>query len=171
MKDLFKHSVENPFHISVGVLLINSEGRILVHHYQRSKMPERYLMWFEQLDDLYILMRESLENNESLEQAIHRGLSEEFGARGEIKRYIGSIQAIFPNAQQQPVEKTTLYFQVLLSESGSHERHLDGVESLSDLEWCEPQELLSKLKIQRDSLKRTDMDETKIVESYLRLAQ
>ena len=56
-------------------------------------------------------MRETMHPHETIETAIKRGLMEEFGAKGEIKSYIGSIKSTFPlHGGETMVEKTTLYF-------------------------------------------------------------
>ena len=37
------------------------------------------------------LMRETLEDDETLEQAVSRGVKEEFGVEGKLEKYIGTV--------------------------------------------------------------------------------
>lgn len=164
MIKLFQHSAGNPFHISVGAVLVNEEGNICVHHYTREHMPEKWLANLGGLSETRVLMRESLENDETLEEAVKRGVAEEFGAEGEIIRYLGCIRIDIP-ATQQTFEKTTLYFQVQCTKLG--ERSMDDEESFSELEWVEPQTLIAQMKQQGANANRPDLDESKIVETYV----
>lgn len=162
MKKLFQHSETNHFHISVGALLVK-DGKVLVHRVPREKMPEKYHHLLGGLEQVYMLMRESLENDESLEGAVLRGIKEEFGAVGAIQRYLGSIQAKLHDAGG--FEKTTLYFEVLCTSLG--ERPSDDEESFTLLEWHDPKELLELMRSQVKHTDRADLDETKILETYL----
>lgn len=53
-------------------------------------------MRFEAKGDIYLLMRETIEHGETIEESIHRGLLEEFGSTGDIKNFLGSIVSHFP---------------------------------------------------------------------------
>lgn len=164
MKKLFQHSEDNHFHISVGAIL-EKDGKILTHHVFKKDMPEKWQPLLGGLGEAYTLMRESLENNESLEAAVTRGLAEEFGAKGEIIRFLGTVVAELPFAGG--FEKTTLYFQVRCTELG--ERPKDDDESFTTLEWLTPVELLSYLQKQA-ALTDTppDLQEAKIVEAFIK---
>lgn len=162
----FQHSAEQPFHISVGAVLVNDEGNICVHHYTKENVPEQFQASLGGLPEVRILMRESLENDETLEQAVHRGLAEEFGAEGEIIRYLGSIQNQV-NAVLRTFEKTTLYVQVQCTKLG--ERPMDDEESFSELEWKSPTELIACMREQGRGALRPDLDESKILETYVTL--
>lgn len=164
MKYLFQHSEEQPYHISVGVVLVNIDGNICVHHYTKENVPARYQASLGGLSETRILMRESLENNETLEQACLRGIFEEFGAEGEIRRYLGAIQ-VDVNATLRTFEKTTLYFHVQCTKLG--ERPLDDEESFSTLQWVEPHTLIGYMKEQGARATRPDLDESKIIETYV----
>ena len=113
MTKLFQHSQDNPFHISVGALLVNDKGEILVHKARAADMDSEYRYKLGGLDEAYILMRESLENGETLEKGVARGLKEEFGVEGKIERYLGSLQF-----EVEGFEKTTLFFQVSFVKQG-----------------------------------------------------
>jgi len=56
---------KSPFHLSVGAIVMNGKTEIYCHHLLnvRGKM------------DAYLLMRETVEPNETLENALRRGLS------------------------------------------------------------------------------------------------
>ncbi|MFA5996788.1 MAG: NUDIX hydrolase, partial [Candidatus Paceibacterota bacterium] len=116
------------------------------------------------LKEIYILMRESLKNGETLEEAVLRGLKEEFGAEGSVRKYIGSIQAMIP--EDGLWEKTTLYFEVLLKAQG--ERSSNDAESHTDLVWMDPGILINKMKEQGSRVDREDLDESKIIEAYVK---
>ena len=163
MTKLFQHSPEAPFHISVGAVVVNAEGKILAHKITKQNIPAEISEKMEDMPEVYILMRESLENDETLEQAVHRGIREEFGVEGEIKKYLGSIQVFIP---QEAFEKTTLYFHVALTHIG--ERPTNDAESYSDIEWIAPDTLLQKMKSQGEKTTRGDLDESKIIEAYVR---
>lgn len=158
---LFQHSPENPFHISVGAVLVNEGGKILAHRALASAIEPDYRYKLGGLDEAYILMRESLEDSETLEKGVARGLAEEFGATGTIERYLGSIQITV-----EGFEKTTLYFLVRLD--GLGERPKDDAESFTELVWMEPKELAAKMRAQGAKAGRTDLDESKAIEAYLR---
>jgi ADP-ribose pyrophosphatase YjhB (NUDIX family) len=145
MSSLFQHTPQNLFHISVGAVLVDKDGRIRVHKRTKEKTPPKYEDALGGLPEMYVLMHESLENNETLEEAVHRGLREEFGASGELSRYLGSIQATIKSPAGYDFEKTTLYFEVFLTEEG--ERPEDD-EAYTELLWMEPNELLTIMHFQ-----------------------
>jgi ADP-ribose pyrophosphatase YjhB (NUDIX family) len=166
MNNLFKHKESAPFHISVGAVLVNNKGKILTHKRTTETTPKEFLHTMGGLSETYILMRESLEDNETLENAVHRGLQEEFGAEGKIRKYLGAIFIPALHAKTRIFEKTTLYFKVELIRIG--ERPMDDGESHTELVWMEPKELLIQMRNQGSRTEREDLDESKIIESYLK---
>lgn len=162
MNLLHQFSDGKPFHISIGALLVNDDGNILVHRRTEQNAPKDGGDYLGGLSEAYTLMRESLENDESIETALRRGLKEEFNAEGEIIRYLGSVVAHI-TAPHPVVEKTTLYYQVRLKSMG--ERTPDD-ESWTELIWMEPRALLDAMRTQV-SPNRPDLNESKIVEAYL----
>jgi hypothetical protein len=167
MTPLVQHSKENPFHISVGAVVVNSEGKILVHALTTDSVPKDILDVLGGLDSAYILMRESVENDESLEDAVRRGLQEEFGVEGVIRRYLGSTQAMLP-ARYGDFEKTTLYFEVAFVSDVERTQH--DWESTTPLEWHDPEFLITNMKEQGRVTSRADLDESRIIETYLAYA-
>jgi isopentenyldiphosphate isomerase len=161
MTKLFQHSPDNPFHISVGVLLVNEQGEILVHKARAADMDPEYRYKLGGLDEAYILMRESLENGETLEQGVARGLQEEFGVEGNIERYLGSLQF-----EVEGFEKITLFFQVSFVKQ---DKRLAGdAEGFTELVWMEPKVLVEHMRDQGARATRKDLDESKIVEAYIK---
>ena len=77
----FKASKENPYHLSIGAVVLNGEGKILCHHFESLTLKG------ETFKDFYILMRETIEPSETIEACLERGLREEFGCKAEIKRF------------------------------------------------------------------------------------
>jgi ADP-ribose pyrophosphatase YjhB (NUDIX family) len=162
MNSIFQHSKNNPYHVSVGAIVVH-EGKILVHKHVKKLTPERLHIFLGDLDEVYTLMRESLENNESLENAVIRGVKEEFGVQGDVIRYLGSIQAHVPLLGG--FEKTTLYFEVTCREV--QERPSDDEEAHTLLEWHKPEDLLLVLEKQEQQTTRQELMEAKIVKAYL----
>ena len=164
-KNIFQASKEFPFHISVGVVLANKNGDICCHFYKKADLP----IESEGKSDLYLLVRETVQPNETLEEAIARGLQEELGAKGELKAYLGSIKSMFPlRVSKIPVEKTTLYFYAEMTDFNLAERDIDEVESKSVLQWIEPNILRDLFIEQGRKYDRSDLDESKIIENYIK---
>jgi ADP-ribose pyrophosphatase YjhB (NUDIX family) len=166
MKNLYQHQADSPFHISVGAVLVNEEGKIRTHYRTIKTTPAQFLNTMGGLKESYTLMRETIENGESIESAVHRGLQEEFGAEGEIMKYLGSIQIPELHAKTRTFEKTTLYFQVLFTKQ--NERSLDDGESHTELVWETPEFLIEKIREQGRMADREDLDESKIIEAYVK---
>jgi hypothetical protein len=161
----FQGNNNHPQHVSVGAILVNGKNEICCHHFDpKILIPEGY--WKEQgLGELYILMRETVEPNEKLEETLHRGLMEEFGAEAKIVDYIGSIQSYFKNkGSDTEIQKTTLYFLCKLRNQDLSKRGTGDVEFESQLEWHPAGFLIPKMKEQSARYGRTDIDESQILE-------
>ena len=93
MRSKYQNQEGQPFHISVGAILVNQEGEICVHAVQKRDVRQdvREAMDSVGIDTAYYLMRESLEDGETLEEAVLRGIYEEFGATGTVTKYLGAI--------------------------------------------------------------------------------
>lgn len=167
MKNFLNQSVESPTHISVAALLRNDEGGILCHFFKKEDLPDES----EGKSDLYLLMRESLHLGESLEDAVHRGLMEEYGVEGNITDFLGTIVSHFPSSDNPlvTIEKTVLYFLVDFISIDESKREAGAVESRSQLLWLPPLELLEKNITQASRYSRTDIDDSKIIRGYIKL--
>lgn len=160
MTNHFQRSKEYPYHISIGAIVVNKNKEVCCHYFKSLSVPD-----FGNFEDFYILMRETIEPNETIEECLARGLTEEFGATASIKHYIGSIVSKFPLSKDGPiVEKTTLYFLCDLISQDDSERRKDDLESGSLIKWMNLQDLISKMKEQRLRLHREDADESSILE-------
>lgn len=160
----YQHGLPQPFHVAVGAVLFNDDLEICVHHLFVSKMPERLRFLSGGLDEYYHLMRESLEGNEPLHDAVHRGLYEEFGAKGNIERYLGSVECRVTTPKHQ-FQKTTIYHAVRLIELG--ERPDIDEESRSKMEWHAPEALLEMFRRQATLTDRPELDELAVVERFI----
>ena len=163
MTSIYQHTVENPFHISVGAVLVNEKGEVCVHSFPTSQLSEDVRSTIS-TEEVYILMRESVEDGETLSETVERGLREEFGAVGTVKRYLGSLRGRAMSSKGfGTFQKTTLYF---LAELESMGERPDDEESSSELQWIEPRVLIEKMRAQKSN-SRDDMDESEILENYL----
>ena len=77
----FQASKTQPYHLSIGAVLFNQEGCIACHHFKE-------IFGFK---DIYILMRESMEDDETPLMTLHRGLKEEFGATAYPIAFLGCL--------------------------------------------------------------------------------
>lgn len=163
MKNYFQGNSEHPRHISVGAVVLNDKNEVCCHHFDSTKGKyEGY--WKETgLENFYILMRETIEPNETLEQALHRGLMEEFGIEAELIDYFGSIQSHFKSKEAE-IEKTTLYFLCKLVDQDLSKRSKGDVEFESQIEWHTPDFLIPIMKEQAIKYDRQDIDESSILE-------
>lgn len=140
---------------------MNAKREICCHHFFTKNLKGYWAD--EKIDNFYLLMRETLEPNESLEQALHRGLQEEFGATGEMIDYVGSIKSAFKH-KGVDIEKTTLYFLCKLINQDLLKRIGNDIESKSTVEWRTPDYLIPRMKEQAIRFSRTDVDESIILE-------
>ena len=165
MENFLNQSPESPTHISVAALLRNEAGNILCHFFKKEDLPHES----EGKSDLYLLMRESLHRNESLEGAVARGLMEEYGAEGRVVDFLGTIVSHFPGSDDHKtmIEKTVLYFLVDFVAIDETKREAGAVESRSTLLWLPAEELLEKNVTQAARYSRTDIDDSKIIRGYI----
>lgn len=140
---------------------MNEKGEVCCHHFFTKDLKGYWAD--EKLDDFYILMRETLKPNETLEHALERGLMEEFGATAELVDYIGSIEGHFKH-KGVDVQKTTLYFLSKLSRQDISRRGSGDIEDKSIIEWRTPDYLIPLMKEQAVRFGRTDVDESSILE-------
>jgi ADP-ribose pyrophosphatase YjhB (NUDIX family) len=157
-ENFFISTQESPYHLSVGAIVYNEDKKIACHYFKEFLARDENKMY----EDFYILMRESVEANESLEQAVLRGVREEFGSTGEIRRFIGSLVTKFPRGDVW-VEKTTVYFLIKIQDTNIFDRDPKDAESTSVIEWQPIDDLIAKMETQGKNYERTDLDESAIL--------
>jgi ADP-ribose pyrophosphatase YjhB (NUDIX family) len=158
IESFFKSTKESPYHLSVGAVLVDTEGNIACHYFKKFQATNED----QKYNDFYILMRETVEAGEGLEEAVLRGIKEEFGATGEIEKFIGTLLTKFPRGNVW-VEKATLYFIIRLKEFDINARVLEDCEKDSVIQWQSIDFLISKMEEQRKRFERTDFDESEIL--------
>ncbi len=157
----FQASRSQPYHLSIGAVLFDEQGRIACHHF-----PE--ILGHK---DVYILMRESMENEETPMMTLKRGLREEFGATAEPVAFLGSLSGYLPD-QKLAFDKTTLYIACRLLSWDPAKRNGDDPEASSIIEWIEPERLISLMQQQGIRFHhRADADESEMVKRALAYIQ
>jgi 8-oxo-dGTP pyrophosphatase MutT (NUDIX family) len=153
MSNYFQGTDLKPYHLSVGAILFNKEGKIACHHFIDHPNLK---------GEVYILMRETIEEGETIEEALSRGLLEEFGAEGELITYVGSLLKPY-KVRGVTVQKTTLYFLLSLTSIDETKRLEGDPESTSQIEWLDPEDLASRMKLNAAKLKAPDLDESEVI--------
>lgn len=152
----FQASQKQPYHISIGAVLFDENGRIACHHFKEILGQK----------DIYILMRESMENNETIFMTLQRGLKEEFGALAKPIAFLGCLSG-FLQDPKLPFEKTTLYIACQMTEWDPRERDPNDPEAMSMIEWFDPDSLISIMQRQGSRFKRVDADESEMIKRAL----
>ena len=164
----FQGNAAHSQHISVGAIMRNAEGLVRVHHFPKEVA---FGFWKKAgVTDFYILMRETLNPGESLEEALHRGLAEEFNAHATIDDYLGAIISTPSTLEadgNKPFQKTALYFLCTYQGDVGERRDLSDAEGQSDLEWRDAEELIPIMHLQKERFGRDDLDESSVLERYL----
>lgn len=149
----FQASKKQPYHLSIGAVLFDQNGRIACHHFKEILGHK----------DIYILMRESIEDNESPLTTLHRGLKEEFGATAQPIAFLGSLSGYLPDPRLS-FDKTTLYIVCQLTQWNPKDRDLNDPEASSNIEWLEPNTLISLMEQQGVRFQhRADADESEMI--------
>lgn len=158
----FQASLEQPYHLSIGAVLFDQNGRIACHHFHEVLGHK----------DIYILMRESMENNESPLMTLHRGLKEEFGAVCKPIAFLGNLSGYLPDPNL-PFDKTTLYIACQLVQWDPKDRDLADPEAGSTIEWIDPESLIALMEKQGVRFHhRADADESEMIKRaipYIRM--
>ena len=163
MSNYFQGKIENPYHISIGGVVVNKEGKVACHYFEKLNHKNMRI-----LTDFVLLMRETIEENESIETCLHRGLMEEFGMKAELKCYLGSIISHYNIRDTEVVvEKTTLYFLCDFISQDESLRSQEDIERESEIKWFDPKELIVRMKEQGKRLNREDMEESVVIERML----
>jgi 8-oxo-dGTP pyrophosphatase MutT (NUDIX family) len=152
-KPFFQAALDHPYHVSIGAVLFDREGRIACHHFKEVFGHQ----------NIYILMRESMENEETPLMALHRGLKEEFGATAQPLCFLGCLSGSLPDCGFS-FEKTTLYIACQLIEWKLEDRDPEDPEASSIIEWIEPNHLIALMSSQGLRFpQRVDADESEII--------
>lgn len=102
----------NPYHLSVGaVILENNEVTLL-----------------KKKDGSITLPRETMYLQESVEEALVRGIEEEIGIIIQVEKYLGSQITFFNRPDNTHVEKTTIYFLVTKLRDAVRKQEFDELE-------------------------------------------
>jgi hypothetical protein len=153
----FQASKKQPYHLSIGAVLFDQEGRIACHHFKEVLGHK----------DIYILMRESMEDDETPLMTLERGLKEEFGATGQPVAFLGCLSGYLPDPRL-PFDKTTLYIACQVIHWDAEQRDLDDPEACSSIEWLEPDVLMALMKNQGVRFyHRVDADESEMIKRAL----
>jgi hypothetical protein len=153
----FQATKQRPYHLSIGAVMYDQKGRVACHHYTNTFGYK----------EIYILMRESMENDETITETLSRGLQEEFGAVAKPVAFLGCQSGFVPEGKQFSFEKTTLYIVCESIAFDPAKRDMNDPESESTIIWLEPNELISLMKKQGEQYKRKDLDESEMVERAL----
>ncbi len=166
MDNLYSYSRRNPYHVSVGAVLFNNRGEVCVHRYLSTDFPNDVKHLSGGLDEVYILMRETLHDGESMSEAVLRGIEEEFGAKGVVEKYLGALISNVDDGDDLIFEKTTLYHSVRLQRVGL-KRDETEIENRSKLLWLAPSDLLSIMEKQVSLTTREELNETEIIRRFI----
>ena len=156
-KPFFQANEQQPYHLSIGAVLFNQNGEIACHYFDQVFGHK----------DIYILMRESMENGETPLMTLQRGLQEEFGATAEPVAFLGSLSGYLPYSDF-PFNKTTLYIVCRLVNWSPENRDPNDPESNSEIHWLKPEELIEHMKAQGTRFNQSvDADESEVVRRAL----
>ena len=127
---------ENPYHLSIGAIVEDSSRYALI----------------KKSDGYYTLPRETTYSNESIEDTLVRGMSEELGVIVKVRKFLGGLLIKFNHSDGKEIDKTTTYF--LCSKIGDSKRVPEDSEVNDEISWVSKDELKKKL----DSCKNPEAD-------------
>jgi len=158
--NFLRHSKINPYHLSVGAVLMDAKGDVIVQYFKEA--PEGAPGEYKEMHEVHQLMRETPEVGESLWETLHRGVQEEFGAKGEVLCFLGSREEPF-KGDSYSIIKTTVYFLVRVSSLNIEERIDVDIESQSEIVTLPIDDCILKMKEQYERLKIPTLNESGIV--------
>lgn len=157
----FQGTKDNPHHLSVGAVVQNDKGEICCHYFGKVMPGSKY----GNCENFYLLMRETIEPNETIEECLARGLQEEFGMKATLKRYLGSLDSHWVTKDNVRINKTTLYFLCNPISFDIKNRKEDDSEEMSVIKWMNIKDLITKMKEQEERFGgNTTLDESAILE-------
>lgn len=152
----YKATHSSPYHLSVGVVVMIKDGKVVCHKVNNGEIK-----------DGYILVRSSLNDQETPEEAVHRAIKEELGSSGEISAYLGSKTTVdewwHEINDPKEVEKTTLYFLVQETSRTKRENWKGNVEGESEIAEVNTDFLLTQMPKQAKEVGWSDLDESEII--------
>lgn len=128
---LLRGDKENPYHLSIGQVIINNQNQIAL---------------IQKSSGVLTLPRETTYIEESYAEALVRGAQEEIGVTIKPIRFLGSLITSFNRDSETVIEKSTLYFLSIMLEETENNLELDEIEDT--VIWIEPTEAIEKLKEQ-----------------------
>lgn len=144
-------------HLSVGCVLLNNKNEVALHYFKTSHVG----------DDVYLLVRETVNNDETLEAAAARGLMEEMGAKAKIIAYLDSNRVELHETLAKPprhMRKTTIYFLARLEDQHDARRLAGDPEATSKIVWLTLDEAQKRLEDQALRLNnRPDLHEAPVI--------
>lgn len=164
MLNYFQGSSTQPYHLSVGAVVMNDKEEICCHYFGKKVPGSKY----GDCEDFYLLMRETIEPNESIEEALSRGLKEEFGMKAELKKYLGTLESYWMSGEDVKINKTTLYFLCKLESFDLKNRKENDPEIFSIVQWVPLKDLIVKMREQGKRFgEYSTLDESKILERII----
>ncbi len=118
---------ENPYHLSIGAVVEDNGKYALI----------------KKSDGYYTLPRETTYSNESIEDTLMRGMSEELSVIVKVHKFLGGLLIKFNHSDGSEIDKTTTYF--LCSKVGDSKRVPEDSEIDDEIFWVSKDELESKL--------------------------
>lgn len=137
----YKASKRQKYHLSTVGILVNGLGQIGCHFFEEKVFELQKVVW----ENVYLLMSETVEADESLTESVLRGAVEECNAYCDVQHFLGSHNFIVL-APWGEFEKTVAFFVLrirILAEARSNEIG-------ATLKFLPLEELMLHMKLQRE---------------------
>jgi len=175
MKNPFIGTPEDPFHMSVGVVLLNEKNEVIVHKYdlesnEALRSTIKRSVGVSERIQFYSIMTETPEDGETLMETAERGLIEEFGASGDFMHYLGTTVGTFKRfGSDILIEKAAPFFLYKMTSLDESKRDPNSMESKSEIVAVEMDALINILEKQDEAIHRTDLVYAPIIERAKKL--